>query len=869
MNNNYHYQLLKPEDVIEADPLTVSPHVQVMEAITCMNHQNRENVRRYSYILIVEEARLVGILTEPDIVRLTAAGIDLAQTRIDEVMTTKLITLKQSEFLDIYTILTIMRQNQIRHLPLVDDDGKLEGMATVHTICQALHPSNLLKFRCVDEAMTTEVLEAPMTESVLGLSQIMAENRGSCVVIVNRQPPENVTGLINQDTCELLSVPIGIVTERDIVQFQILGIDLANTTAQTVMSTPLVCMKTKDSLMQVRQQMEQLRVRRLVITGEQGELQGIITKFNMLKVLDPTELFDVIETLQKELNERTNQLQEEKELAQVTLQSIGDGVITTDVIGNIVNFNPMAEHLTGWKIDEVKGNFLSDVFNIINEYTREPVENPIEKALRENQVFRLANHTILIARNGTEYAIEDSAAPIRNRQGQTIGAVIVFRNVTESRNLANQLSWQANHDALTGLYNRREFEKKLLAAIFSAKKEEHQHAFCYLDLDRFKIINDTCGHIAGDELLRQVTQLLTQQIRSSDSLARLGGDEFGFLLNQCPLEIGIQIANNLRQSIEDFRFTWQGHTFAIGVSIGLVEINCNTENLSNLLNAAGVACYTAKTNGRNCIHIYQDNNVELSKNLGERQWIVSLNQALKEDRFCLYSQKIASIKDEGNCNYYEILLRLCDEQGQLISPDTFIPAAERYNIMPSIDRWVISHFLTNYELYYQQNRNPEIAESKSLFSINLSGTSINSKQFRIFLKEQFTRFPIYLSTICFEITETAAISNLTTAATFIQELRQLGCSIALDDFGSGMSSLTYLRNLSVDYLKIDGSFVKNIVKDKVNRVTVEYFNHIAKIMNIKTVAEFVEDEATLKQLQGIGVDYAQGYGISQPRPLVF
>ena len=868
MNKNYHYQLLKPEDVIEGDPPTVSPHVQVMEAITSMNHQNREKARRYSYILIVEEGRLVGILTEPDIVKLTAAGIDLAKTRIDEVMTKTLITLKKSEFLDIYTILTIMRQNQIRHLPIVDDDGKLEGMATVHTICQALHPSNLLKFRCVDEAMTTEVLEAPMTVSVLGLSQIMAENRSSCVVIVNHQPPKNVTELINQDTCELLSIPVGIVTERDIVQFQILGIDLINTTAQTVMSTPLVCMKTKDSLMQVRQQMEQLRVRRLVITGEQGELQGIVTQFNMLKVLDPTELFDVIETLQKELDERTNQLQQEKELAQVTLQSIGDGVITTDVRGNIVNFNPMAEHLTGWKIDEVKGIFVSDVFNIINEYTREPVENPIEKALQENKVFGLANHTILIARNGTEYAIEDSAAPIRNRQGQTIGAVIVFRNVTESRNLANQLSWQANHDALTGLYNRREFEKKLLEAIYSAKKEKHQHAFCYLDLDRFKIINDTCGHIAGDELLRQVTQLLTQQIRSSDSLARLGGDEFGFLLNQCPLEIGIKIANNLRQSIEDFRFTWQGHTFAIGVSIGLVEINCNTEDLSNLLNAADVACYTAKTNGRNCIHIYQDNDIELSKNLGERQWIVSLNQALEEDRFCLYSQKIASIKEEGNCNYYEILLRLCDEQGKLISPETFIPAAERYNIMPSIDRWVISHFLANYELYYQQNRNPEITESKSLFSINLSGTSINSKQFRIFLKEQFTRFPIYLSTVCFEITETAAISNLTTAAKFIQELRQLGCSIALDDFGSGMSSLTYLKNLSVDYLKIDGSFVKNIVQDQVNRVTVEYFNHIAKIMNIKTVAEFVEDEATLKQLQGIGVDYAQGYGISQPRPLV-
>lgn len=868
MNHNYHYQLLKPEDVIEVDPPTVAPHVGVMEAITHMNHQDRENFRRYSYVLIVEKARLVGILTEPDIVRLTAAGIDLVQTRIDEVMTTKLITLKKSEFLDTYTILTILRQNQIRHLPIVDDGGKLEGMVTVHTICQALHPSNLLKFRCVDEAMTTEVLQAPMTASIVGLSQIMTENRASCVVIIDCQRPKSLTKLINQDICELLSIPIGIVTERDIVQFHILGIDLVNTTAQTVMSTPLVCMKTKDSLMQVRQQMEKLRVRRLVITGEQGELRGIINQFNMLKVLDPAELFSVIETLQKELDERTNQLQQEKELAQVTLQSIGDAVITTDVVGKIVNLNPMAEQLTGWKINEVQGNFLSDIFNIINEYTREPVTNPVEQVLRENKVFGLANHTILIARNGTEYAIEDSAAPIHNLQGQIIGAVIVFRNVTESRNLAHQLSWQATHDALTGLYNRREFEARLLEAIFSAQNEEYQHIFCYLDLDRFKIVNDTCGHIAGDELLRQVTQLMIQKIRASDSLARLGGDEFGFLLNQCSLEVGIKIANNFRQSIEDFRFTWQDQIFTIGVSIGLVEINCHTENLSTLLNAADVACYAAKAHGRNCINVYQDNDIELSKSLGEKQWIVKLNQALAEDRFCLYYQEIASIKGEVKCNYYEILLRLCNEQGQLISPDVFIPAAERYNIMPAIDRWVINNFLANYEVYCQQNINQKTAQSTSLFSINLSGTSINSKQFRAFLKEKFTRFPIYLSTVCFEITETAAISNLATAATFIQELKQLGCSIALDDFGSGMSSLTYLKNLSVDYLKIDGSFVKNIVKDKVNRVTVEYFNHIAQIMNIKTVAEFVENEAILKQLQEIGVDYAQGYGISQPRPLI-
>ncbi len=861
MDANSHYQSLKPKEVIDTNPPTVDPNARVMEALAGMNQTDSQAFRRYSYILIVEKSKLVGILTEPDIVRLTAAGVNLAATKVCKVMTTQLITLKKSDFLDIQTMLTILRQNKIRHLPIVDEGGKLEGMVSVHTICQALHPSNLLKFRRVEEAMTTEVVEALMTASVLSLSQMMAEQKSSCVVIVENQQPD-------QNTSNSLSIPIGIVTERDIIQFQILGLDLISTTAESVMSTPLVCMKTTDSLMQVRQQMEKLKVRRLVITGEQEELRGMITQFNMLKVLDPTELFGVIETLQEELQERTRQLQQEKELAQVTLQSIGDAVITTDAVGNIVNVNPMAEQLTGWKFNQVKGQPLSKILSIINEYTRKPVPNPVENVLRENKVFGLANHTILIARDGTEYMIEDSAAPIRDFKGQMMGAVIVFRDVTESRQITRQLSWQATHDALTGLYNRREFEKKLLEAITSAYNEEHQHVLCYLDLDRFKIVNDTCGHVGGDNLLRQVTQLLLQKIRASDILARLGGDEFGLLLNQCPLEIAIKIADNLRQGVEDFRFTWQGQTFAIGVSIGLIQINSNTESLSDVLNAADVACYVAKANGRNCIHVYQNYDIEVSTNLSEKQYIARLKQALEDDLFCLYSQKIVSITEEVECDLYEILLRLCDEQGQAIAPSAFMPAAERYNLMPAIDRWVINHFFVHYDRFCQTKISQNLDPSNCLYTINLSGQSLNIQQFHLFIKEQFTRFKINPSTICFEITEATAISNLATAAQFIQELRNLGCSIALDDFGSGMSSLNYLKNLSVDYLKINGNFVRNIVKDPVDRATVEYFNYIAKIMKIKTIAEFVEDETILQELKKIGVDYAQGYGISKPTPLI-
>ena len=869
---NSFYPSLQLEDVIDVNPPTCNSQIKVMDVMTRMNQQDGESYRRLSYILVIEDSKLIGILTERDIVKLTAAEIDLAELEVNEVMTKKLITLKKSDFVNIYSLLTILRSNQIRHLPIVDDLEQLEGIVSVESICQALHPSTLLKSRRVEEAMTTEVVQAAKTASVLSLSQMMVETCSSCVVIVENKQLENNTESTDNPLPQSLLMPIGIVTERDIVQFQLLGLNLVETTAQTVMSTPLVCMKRTDFLLKVRQQMEKLRVRRLVIVGEQGELRGIITQSNILKVLDPTELLRVIETLQQELDERTQKLQQEKELAQVTLQSIGDAVITTDAVGKIVNINPRAEQLTGWSEDEAKGKNLSAIFYIINEYTRKPAPNPVEKVLKENKVFGLANHTILVARDATEYAIEDSAAPIRDRQGKMIGAVIVFHDITESRRLTrltNQLSWQATHDALTGLYNRRKFEQKLVEAIASAHNEDHQHALCYLDLDQFKIVNDTCGHQAGDELLRQITRLLSQQVRSSDILARLGGDEFGLLLHRCPLEIAIQIANKLIQLCEDFGFTWQDKTFTIGVSIGLVEIESSTENLDSLMSAADAACYAAKARGRNCVHIYQNNDAELSRQRGERQWIAKLNQALSENRFCLYAQKIVSLKDSTENIHYEILIRLRDKQGQLILPGTFIPAAERYNLMPAIDRWVINHFFTMYERYSQQEISPQSSQANTLYSINLSGASINNKQFHLFLQEQFTDFRIDPTTICFEITETAAISNLANASVFIQELKKLGCSIALDDFGSGMSSLTYLKNLPVDYLKIDGSFVKNIVSDKVDCTAVECFNNIGKSMNIKTVAEFVEDEAILEKLREIGVDYAQGYGIDLPKPLTF
>jgi len=554
----------------------------------------------------------------------------------------------------------------------------------------------------------------------------------------------------------------------------------------------------------------------------------------------------------------------EKELAQVTLQSIGDAVITTDAQGNLRYFNPIAERLTGWKTHEVQGVPFSTVFLIVDQVTREPVENPINKALLEERIVTLANNTILIAHDGTEYPIADSAAPIRDRQGQIIGAVIVFHDVTESRYLTHKLSWEASHDALTGLINRRRFEQHLVDAIASVKDSNEQHALCYLDLDQFKVVNDTVGHIAGDELLRQITALIQKGVRTNDMLARLGGDEFGILLTQCSSSQATEIAENLKDLVHQFRFIWSGKTFIIGVSIGVVAIDQTTQDLMELLGAADAACYAAKARGRNCVHLYSLDDDELIKQRGERQLISKISRALETNRFCLYYQKIVSITSKPLVEHYEILIRMMDENGKIVSPNQFIPAAERYGLITEIDCWVIENFFSNYHKLPEKD-----VLSQGLYTINLSGASISNNQFLRFLIEQFYRYQVPPQTIGFEITETAAIANFEQARYFMSELKKIGCCFALDDFGSGLSSFAYLMNLPVDYLKIDGAFVKNISHNLISQALVQGFNRIAHAMNLQTIAEFVEDDTILEKLREIGVDYAQGYGIARPVPINF
>jgi diguanylate cyclase (GGDEF)-like protein/PAS domain S-box-containing protein len=555
-------------------------------------------------------------------------------------------------------------------------------------------------------------------------------------------------------------------------------------------------------------------------------------------------------------------LYQEKERAEVTLYSIGDAVITTDESCCIEYLNPVAERLTGWTLPDVQGKSLSAVMRLVNENSRQSVANPVELCLKCGEILELADHTILLRDDGEEVAIADSAAPIRDRAGRVIGAVMVFHDVGHARKLARQLSYQATHDALTGLLNRRAFEEQLKDALVSAREDDREHALCYLDLDQFKIVNDTCGHIAGDELLKQLAHLLQSKVREADILSRLGGDEFGILLRCCTLDQARMIAEDVRRSVRDFRFVCDEHSFETGVSVGVVSINGQTHTLAEVQSAADVACYAAKEGGRNRVHVYVPNDRELQQRQGEMRWVSRIHKAMTENRFILYCQPIMPVDPNSSLTpHYEILLRILGEDGQEVPPMAFIPAAERYNLMPMIDRWVVENVLRNL------GRASSMLKD-AIWTINVSGRSLGDEEFLQAVSEEIAAADIPGDRICFEITETAAIANLRRASRFIKTLRARGCKFALDDFGSGLSSFAYLKNLDVDYLKIDGSFVRDIATDAIDRAMVESINNVGHVMQIRTIAEFVENQEILAVLRELGVDYAQGYGIAKPQPFL-
>lgn len=451
---------------------------------------------------------------------------------------------------------------------------------------------------------------------------------------------------------------------------------------------------------------------------------------------------------------------------------------------------------------------------------------------------------------------------VRDGNGQYQHAITHVQDITEARQLSTELSYQATHDSLTSLVNRHEFEVRIESALLTAQRDDREHAICYLDLDQFKVINDTCGHVAGDELLRQISNLLRSKVRNNDTIARPGGDEFGLLMEGCPLVQAHRAAENLRTAIEDFQFVWDDIRFRIGVSIGVVLIDSESSGVTEVLQQADTACYAAKDKGRNRVHLFLREDEELAKRRGEMRWVTEIQAALETDRYRLYVQPIVPVHlTESGYEHYEVLIRMIDANGGEIPPGAFLPAAERYGLAARIDRWVLSHLLE----WLANNR--AVAERVSMFSVNLSGLTLANELFLGYAIHLLKESQVPTNKICFEITETAVISNLSQATRFISTLKDLGCLFALDDFGSGLSSFAYLKSLPVDYLKIDGMFVRDVHIDPINRALVKSINDVGKVMGKRTIAEFVENNDVLEVLAELNVDYGQGYGIGKPFPL--
>ncbi|HTV49898.1 MAG TPA: EAL domain-containing protein [Steroidobacteraceae bacterium] len=553
----------------------------------------------------------------------------------------------------------------------------------------------------------------------------------------------------------------------------------------------------------------------------------------------------------------------ESERRAAALASLGEAIITTDAAGHIDYMNPAAESLTGTLAEQARGKSLAEIVGLVDESDRRPLSDPVKQALTTGSAINLSRRALLVSRaNAAERSIELSAAPLRDAVGEVSGSVLLLHDVTEMRGLARQMSYQATHDALTGLVNRREFERRLTEAIESGHVGDGQHVLCYLDLDRFKVVNDTSGHLAGDSMLREVAKLLRDAVRDSDTVARLGGDEFGMLLIGCPLEKARQIADDVCRSIGEYRFVWKDKIFNIGVSIGLVEISRESGSLEELFAAADSACYVAKKQGSGRVAVYSARDEALARHSGEIQWLQRLQSALKENRFHLYHQAIVpTAGEDASGPAMEVLVRLQDESGHDVPPAEFVRAAERYRLMGLVDRWVVQTTLA------ALGRGAILLGGKRSVAINISGQTLGDVQFLEFVVECLDNTGVAPSQVCFEITESAVVANLDHARRFVGVLHGMGCQFALDDFGSGVGSFSNLKNLPMDYLKIDGSFMRNLARDSVNQAMVTAMIKLARTLNFKVIAEQVEDAAALDTARRMGVDFVQGYAVSRPQPL--
>ncbi len=563
------------------------------------------------------------------------------------------------------------------------------------------------------------------------------------------------------------------------------------------------------------------------------------------------------------LRKISDELYEEKERAEITLHSISDAVLRTDAEERLLYLNPAAVKMLGQTLPELQGKKVSEILNFKDKATDSAIKSALQEALHSKTESSCDGRTMLDIPNNIKIAVEERATPIIDSHGRLSGGVLCLRDVTIAREYLERRSWEATHDSLTGLVNRREFENRIAEAIDKAHANDQRYVLCYMDLDHFKVVNDSCGHPAGDELLLQLTRIMHAQVRESDTLARLGGDEFGLLLEGCDTEHGGFIANELLSTVEEFQFFWEKQVYTVGISIGLTTITSRSFNANEILGEADSACYWAKEQGRHRVCVFQASDMDLAARRSETGWVGRINSALKDNRFVLYHQTYRSLnKDAESRLHLEVLLRMVSESGELILPARFLPAAERYNLITEIDRWVINKVFSGFHTLLTAH-----SYTALMVNINLSGASINSLNSLQFIKDKIAEFNIDPKALCFEVTETVAVKHLRAAIEFINECKKIGIKFALDDFGTGTSSFGYLKNLPVDYLKIDGGFVQNLEKDPVDRAMTETINRIGHIMGKKTIAEFAENQSIINILDDMGVDFAQGYGICLPTPL--
>ena len=554
-------------------------------------------------------------------------------------------------------------------------------------------------------------------------------------------------------------------------------------------------------------------------------------------------------------------MHDEQERAHITLSSIHDGVISTDVHGCVKYLNPAAAQITGWSLNAARGAPLHTVLRLVDDNDRESVASLVKRLLSDRDARESIHEATLVRNDESHVATDASLAPICDRKGTVIGVVAAFRDVSQERELALRLMHQATHDALTGLVNRREFERRVRAALEEAAAKQREFSVLYVDLDQFKVVNDTSGHPAGDQLICHISELMNGALRGSDTLARLGGDEFGVLLVDCPLQAALPIAEKLRRRIGEVRFAWRDRSYVVGASIGAVVLDATFRSEAEVLSAADSACYLAKDGGRNRVKVYQPDDQQLRIRTGELEWVTRVASALDENRLVLYAQEIRALRAGLDDPRFEVLLRLVNETGDLVSPMAFIPAAERYGMMAKLDLWVIDRAVA--ELGARQRDGLKLP----LLILNLCGASIVDPALLGFVRDRLAAANVPADRLGFELTETAAITNLAAAARMLRELRNLGCTLGLDDFGSGMSSFGYLRSLPVDFVKIDGHFVREMHLDPVDRAMVAAIHTVGHVMGLSTVAEWVEHEAAQDLLAAIGVDFVQGYAVASPMRL--